>query len=138
MAESALHIEIVRQMYNWVRDGIFSGDDGSIFVSLPEASVHTKPPNLLFGYQPDLYAIDHKNNLLVVGEAKTIRDIDRPHSIEQYKSYLNTCLQHDGPSYLVFAVPIFWKARMVAIVNRYVKPESVGKIKIEILEFCLG
>ena len=135
MAESQTHIELVQELYYWVKSEIFNGDDGSIFVALPKSTALNKPPRVIDNFEPDLYAKEHKMDLLVIGEAKTPQDISSHHSILQYKAYLQTCLLHKGFSYIVFAVPSFWKTQMTIVINKHLQPKKYPNIKIKILEF---
>ena len=68
-----------------------------ILVDLPD-SVY-KPPRLTNNYHPDIYY--NHNNTLIIGEAKTINDIDNIHSRSQYISYLQECQKFQGKSYLI-------------------------------------
>lgn len=134
MAESALHIELVKAMYKWVCIAYFNGDDGLVLVSLPSTPVHSKPLRVLGGYEPDLFAKDLSSNLLILGEAKTSEDIGRLHSKEQYRAYYETCKYHNGPSILVFAVPFFDVPRMRSTIRATCGPTSEN-LRIEVIGF---
>lgn len=68
-----------------------------ILVDLPNSTY--KPPKLTNNYHPDIYY--NHNNTLVIGEAKTVNDIDNTHSRNQYISYLQECQNFQGQAYLI-------------------------------------
>ncbi len=122
LPESNVHISLVRQMYKWVLTNLIN-DKGLIFVDLPESRRNERPPSLGDGHFPDLYANDTKSGLMIVGEAKTAGDIEKLHSIEQYKSYFETLKYCPYESKIVLAVPNYYKQRMNSVIKR-VKRES--------------
>ena len=137
MAESEKHISLVRCLYNWVKDELFDGDSGAIFIDLPESKPHCKPSLLVAGVRPDLYAKRTRDNLLIIGEAKTPSDLETKHSIGQYKSFLNECENHKGPSLIIMAVP--WDFQRAA---QNLLASLVGKnqerVEIKVLEKLPG
>lgn len=138
MAESELHITLVRHLFSWVRDSLFDGDTGNIYVDLPEVARYAKPTNLCSGVRPDLSARSHRNDLLVLGEAKTAADLETRHSILQYNSYIEECERHPGPAMIVLAVP--WHARRTAI-NLLVSllgKKAASKTQIHVLDNLPG
>ena len=66
-------------------------------------------------YIPDIYY--NFNNLLIIGEAKTLNDFERLHSREQFESYLTMCEMHLGKSVVVVSVP--WQ--IVSTAKNYFK-----------------
>jgi len=75
----------------------------SCFISCDTIGESNIPPQTLNGYRPDVY-YSH-NDLLMIGEAKTSKDLERKHSISQYKSFMNTCAQFTGKKYFFLFVP---------------------------------
>ena len=63
----------------------------------------TRPTKVVKGYIPDIY-FWHKDTL-IIGEAKTINDFERQHSIEQFTAYLNECHNFSGNGTLIVSVP---------------------------------
>lgn len=98
MAESSTHIEFVYTCKDYiVKNVIPSGDDAFVCVDCPETT--QKPPAVVGGVRPDLYY--RRSGLLVIGEAKTIGDIDNIHSRKQYECYFEECKLFEGDSYIV-------------------------------------
>ncbi len=103
MAESAAHVTLVEDLVAWVTKTYLNGDKGFLLIDHPTMNVSSKPPKIN-GYVPDVFTATAPNGLTVIGEAKTIGDVERPHSVEQIRAFLkygSTC----GNSVFVFAVP---------------------------------
>lgn len=129
MAESSVHISYVVKIYEQAKNLIPIGSHILIDVDHPNSSSST--PKVLNGYKPDLYYC--YNELLVIGEAKTDFDVERPHSMNQYKSYYEEAYNFNGNSVLFFCVS--WKmfATMKNIMRRIRKNKSSSKIRIIVL-----
>lgn len=105
MAESDTHIVLVRLMLSWISSNLLDNDSGSILVDLPETNAKTKPQPVIDQYRPDIFV--YYKEILIIGEAKTERDLERSHSKKQFESYIRTCEMYDGKSYLIVSVPCF-------------------------------
>ena len=73
-----------------------SEQGGFVFVDKPESAY--KPP-MVGNFRPDLFFC--AGNKLIIGEAKTVADFERFHSIEQYKTYLQACQAFNGDALLI-------------------------------------
>ena len=81
--ESLKHHNLVKKMYEYIVNG------ENIVVSLIESDIFEvdgKVTRMPEGFIPDLYY--KYNGLLIIGEAKTDKDFEREHSLQQYISYL--------------------------------------------------
>lgn len=138
MAESNQHIVLVYKMYEWVCSNLLYGDSGSVMVDLPEIKKASKPPMIVNDFRPDLYALQIKSNILIIGEAKTAKDFETRHSINQYKSYIYTCHLHNGKAYLVIAVPWFLVARARNLLKRIIKECTVDNTELIVIPKLLS
>ncbi len=138
MAESELHISLVRHLFSWVKDNFFSGDTGIIYVELPEVPKYSKPFSLCCGVRPDLSAKRPQDNLLILGEAKTEADLETRHSIMQYNSYIEECENHSGPAIIVIAVPWFVQRTALNLLVSLLRKKAAKKTKIQVLEKLPG
>jgi hypothetical protein len=83
------------------------------------------------GFRPDLY-FQYKDTL-IIGEAKTSKDVERMHSREQYAAYAKKCSVFQGNAYLLISVP--WTEFATARnIFRQVKIKYPGNYRIEIFE----
>lgn len=135
MAESIQHKELVKKMNIWVMQNLINGTDSYVFLDSSDENKNNGTQRVVNGLQPDLYAIDIRKRIIVIGEAKTEKDIDREHSINQYQSFCKTIQIFDGPGHLVFAVPFACKPIMRNIIFGSLKIVESDKMKVHILEF---
>lgn len=99
MAESAVHMGYVTMLGEFVQNRLSDCEHIHILMDKPDST--ETPPHVVNGYRPDLYY--RHNDTVIIGEAKTDEDFDRPHSIEQYKSYLQECANCPGEATLILA-----------------------------------
>lgn len=135
MAESRSHLKLVEALVSWIAGERFHGGRGCILVDAPESLAHAKPP-IIAGFVPDVYALDLDGGGIVIGEAKTARDLENRHTREQLETFLQYCAARPG-AMLVMAVP--WHAtryarHLLAIVGRACRCESVTTVVLEQLE----
>lgn len=86
-------MRLVLKIVDWI-ERTRSVDDLCILVDKPTEVVPNKPPNI-GGYQPDVFATAAgRKPMTIIGEAKTISDLETTRSELQlisYLSYLKTC-----------------------------------------------
>lgn len=68
-----------------------------VMVDLPDST--QKPPVVTDGYHPDVYY--RHNGVLIIGEAKTVEDVERRHSKLQYDAYFRECEHFNGAKYII-------------------------------------
>ena len=98
MSESQKHFELVNQLKDYVISN-FLIEKAMLKVDIIGEGTKKLPT----GYKPDLFY--EYNSLTIIGEAKTSFDIDKQHSIEQYKSYMKYCKLHGDNSIFIVNVP---------------------------------
>lgn len=134
MAESFEHRELVLKLTEWIEENLLDGDKAFLFADIDRRSNSFKTIKVLNGYQPDVFVKIPNKQVMIIGEAKTSKDIDREHSINQYKSYFDTCKICEGLCYLIFAVQFSHKPRIKNVLNNNNIKEKTN-IKIIVLEF---
>ncbi len=67
------------------------------------SQLYGKPP-AIGGYYPDVYLAPSRENPLIIGEAKTAKDLEKAHSMDQIASFLKYCSFHTD-SLLILGVP---------------------------------
>ena len=110
MSESRNHVELVAVAVEYIKT-IVAPDLHAIIQY--DSADSSRPIKVIGNFIPDVYYwhADH----LIIGEAKTINDFDRPHSRDQYDAYIKECKNFFGRSTLVVSVP--WQ--MVATAKNY-------------------
>lgn len=99
MGESIEHINLVKIAKQYIEDNI--PQDYCSFLQVD--AFDCDRPKIIKSFIPDLYL--EFQNLLVIGEAKTIDDYESRHSKQQYDAYLETCLHFSGDSIFVLSIP---------------------------------
>ena len=131
MPESLSHISLVQSLVRWVGDNLMGGNRGLILVDSPDATAKQKPPRI-GGFVPDLYVPDGLGSRMVIGEAKTARDLEREHSLEQIKAFLLECSHHGG-SVFVMAVP-WYQTRLTRAIIREIQRRTGMNVSCVVLE----
>lgn len=104
MAESKIHAELVRQLKEYIVNEFLEGDDGAVLVDSAGVDRNDRA-YLVNGYIPDIIASPQNGELSkIIGEAKTIGDIETTHSIGQIEAFLHYCNKLDN-ALLIIAVP---------------------------------
>lgn len=104
MAESIDHFRLVERICEFTKQIIPRGNSVLMFSDSPDSK--NKPPKVINGYIPDVYY--NFDGLMVIGEAKTDNDIEREHSLSQYKSYLKEASLFSKKSLIIIGVS--WKS----------------------------
>ena len=136
MAESATHANLVESMRQWVIDNCFDEDSGFVLVDNPEGTRFTKPPNT-YGFVPDLFARRKSEGGIIIGEAKTVRDLENPHTRAQLTAFLKRCSEEMN-SMLVLAVPWHMERFAKNLVRSISHQESHCGVEVVILNRLQG
>lgn len=134
MAESLEHKQLVLKAKEWIINNLIDEKKFFIFTDVDRKLNYEKPIRVLDGFQPDIVCKGLEKSELVIVEAKTINDIDKEHSIFQYRSYYKTCEINEGKSFLVFSVPFCFGSRIKNVLKNNNIIRTV-KIEIIVLEF---
>ena len=110
--ESQAHIDLVNIAFEYIKNLI---PDENRDLLQRDSAGDNSTIRIMGKYIPDIYY--NFNNLLIIGEAKTLNDFERLHSREQFESYLTMCEMHLGKSVVVVSVP--WQ--IVSTAKNYFK-----------------
>jgi len=136
MSESAIHIELVNHMAEWVVNKLLDGNDAYLLIDGPFSKYSGRPP-LIIGHMPDLYVYQKAKELLVIGEAKTSKDLDSERSEKQIGAFLSHCSSYSN-SIFVLAVP-WYKARFADSLLRMIQRSIGGQLVFtKVLEMLPG
>ena len=123
MGESSSHIRLVEQLSSWILCNLLGGDHGCMMIDHPSGNITTRPPKI-GGFVPDIYVHHGANNSLIIGEAKTGRDLETRHSLDQLDAFLGRCSQYENAMFIL-AVP--WDmARLAEAIIRQLQNRSAG------------
>lgn len=129
MSESAEHLQLV----NLIIDEVVSivGETNKCFIMTDVADGYALSPLMEDGYRPDVYY--QYQNKLIIGEAKTSKDITRIHSKLQYESYLKECFLFEGEAMFIVAVPWTEHATIHNILKKFRQKYS-GTCEVRIVD----
>jgi len=136
MGESVSHVRLVESLLLWVATTYFRGDTGHILVDSRLLGSFSTPPRIN-GFVPDIYAENTSDGSLIIGEAKTARDIENRHTRAQLTAFLNRCAE-DVNSLFVLAVP--WDMeRFAKVLLRNIQGQSkTCEVRAIVLEQLQG
>ena len=136
MSESVRHMKLVQSLVVWVSQAYFQGDLGRILVDSAKGLLAGRPP-MLGGYVPDVYAKRFAPRSVVVGEAKTARDLENRHTRAQLVAFLKHCAEFPD-SVLVLAVPWHMTRFAKALMRVLLRQQGLGGVKTVVLEQLEG
>ena len=95
MPSSQNHHYYTHCIVSWIENN-YSKNKMVVIADLDNPIGEERPPNIN-GYIPDVYARNIKNDITIIGEAKTQNDISNEHTKNQIRSYLDyLCLARQG------------------------------------------
>lgn len=110
MAESDKHLALVDVIIGHVETRYSNLTSLLVLNDKPGTPRAGKPPRL-GGFVPDVYAADVPTTTVIVGEAKTARDLENDHTDRQLRAFIEH-LKYTAHGSLLLAVP--WRALAAA------------------------
>ena len=133
VTESVQHHRLVKRLYTAFLDIVPLDCHALIQTDCPDSQ--SLPPLTEERYRPDMYYCF--NRILLIGEAKTGKDVSRKHSREQYEAYIRECLRFQGKAYLILAVPWLEEAEANNIL-RGLRKKYPGDYKTKVITWIDG
>lgn len=131
MAESKQHIVLVKRIVEHIKEN-YSDKKLFILADLPEENLDNRPPKIV-NYFPDVYANNPVTEFTIIGEAKTINDIESPRSVKQVREFVSFLGNQDGDSFLFLAVPLegIIPARRLLNISKHEKASLTGLLILD-------
>lgn len=101
-------------------------------IAIDSQTSNNLPKSTSEGFKPDVLYIFE--GMIIIGEAKTSNDIERPHSKSQYRSYIKKCDAFAGQAYLIIAVPWTEKISVANLIKRMIRQEKITNCHLIILD----
>lgn len=135
MPESVLHRQLVGHLTSCVR----SRRSGSwfLFVDSNTEDVSEGCPPILRSVCPDLYARENVVRHVVIGEAKTARDLDNLHTEKQLYEYFRHLAEEESGE-LLLAVPLICAGAAHRLCRAARSRAGCPSVPFEILGLMLG
>ena len=90
-------------LHSYIADRFCGGRGECVFTDSASSESHTRPPSIE-GYVPDAYVMLNEQGRVVIGEAKSMRDLENSHTEAQVTAFLRRCGMAEGSAFIV-AVP---------------------------------
>ena len=130
MAESHNHMNYVRKIVEYVKDIPTDFISRYLLVDLPDFP--ERPTPTLDGYIPDVLYKD--TNIIIIGEAKTIRDVENDHTERQINSYIEEVRCHKGTRHIVICSNALSFSHIKNMIVRKKMRENISDINFHILD----
>lgn len=130
MAESSKHMEYVRRIVEYVKTIPADFTPQLLVSDLPESP--QRPTPTLDGYIPDVRY--RGKGIIIIGEAKTIHDIDNDHTERQICSYIDEVRCYKGDRHIVMCSNITAFALIKNMIVRKKVRENLDGIMFHILD----
>lgn len=103
MPESEEHSNLVSILRSYIADRFCEGQGERVLTDSVSSESRTRPPSFE-GYVPDAYVLLNEQGRVVIGEAKSMRDLEKPHTDAQITAFLRRCGMAEGSAFIL-AVP---------------------------------
>ena len=103
MPESEEHSNLVVLLHSYIADRFCEGQGGRVITDSIARESRTRPPSIA-GHVPDAYVMLDELGKVVIGEAKSIGDLENSHTEAQVAAFLERCARAEG-SVFILAVP---------------------------------
>lgn len=130
MAESLTHMKYVEHMVIYAQQIPNHFSSSMMHADLPQYNQQT--PQVIDGYYPDLFYYDLES--VIIGEAKTERDIDNPHTLAQLNSYIKEVRTYTGNKHIILCTSVSSYAQLHNLIVRKKKKEQIQDITFHILD----
>ena len=103
MPESEEHSNLVAILHSYVADRFCQGTADRVLSDSVSRDSLSRPPSI-DGYIPDTYVVLNELGSVVIGEAKSLRDLENSHTESQITAFLRRCSFANGSAFIL-AVP---------------------------------
>lgn len=130
MAESLAHVTYVRKIVSYIENHFAPSNRLVVQADLAE---YGRTPQIIGGYYPDVYV--RTPNLIIIGEAKTDKDIENPHTEAQLMCYIDEVRTATfQEKHIVLSSSLYSFAMLKNMVVRRKKNDNLSDITFHILD----
>lgn len=110
MSESVEHSNLVAILHSYISRRFCEGLGELVYTDSIRSESRTRPPSI-GGYVPDAYLMLDQDGGVVIGEAKSLGDLENSHTEAQVVAFLKRCGMAEGSTFIL-AVP--WPVERLA------------------------
>ena len=122
---------MVAILHGYISDRFCEGHRERVFTDSVSSESRARPPTIE-GYVPDAYVMLNEQGRVVIGEAKSMRDLENSHTEAQVTAFLRRCDMGKG-SALVLAVPWPIERLAKAILTNFRVREGLPHVETVVL-----
>jgi len=125
MPESQTHLNLVKNIKIYIDSDIPNSKNFLILSDTPE-SLNNLPLKINNEFRPDVFAQDN-NGRIIIGEAKTTKDLETSHSKNQIKCFIHYLMKKED-SVFILATPLIsinTAKNLLRIIKRKLGAENV-------------
>lgn len=122
---------MVAILHSYIADRFCEGQRERVFTDSVLSESSTRPPSIE-GYVPDAYVKLNEQGRVVIGEAKSMRDLENAHTDAQVKAFLRRCGMAEG-SVFILAVPWPIERLARALLTNFRVREGLPTVEIVVL-----
>ena len=118
-------------LHSYIADRFCGGQGERVFTDSVSSESRTRPPSIE-GYVPDVYVMLNELGGVVIGEAKSMRDLENSHTEAQVTAFLRRCGMADGSAFIL-AVPWPVERLASALLTNFRAREGLPHVEIVVL-----
>ena len=127
MPESEEHTNLVALLHSYITDRYCGGQEERVFIDSVGSQSRPRPPSI-DGHVPDAYVMLNELGGVVIGEAKSMYDLENSHTEAQVTAFLKRCGMAKG-SALILAVPWPIERLARALLTNYRVREGLAHVE---------
>jgi len=132
VSESAAHITLVNHLVRWVEANTEWSRKAALLVSLPGTPAGSQPPTI-GAFIPDMFLKNELAGFAMIGEAKTVRDLEREHSRNQFVAYMQYLATYPS-SLLLIAVPWTCTAQARSLLQMLQRRNGLSGVSVKVID----
>jgi hypothetical protein len=131
LGETEVHLALVRTLVRYATWRLREFRATAVFADLPSVSRRDKPPRI-GGFVPDVYASDVPTTFSLLGEAKSLEDLETTHTALQLAAFCRHARFCNGA--VVVAVPTVAVATARALLRRCAVSVDAASLELSIID----
>ena len=131
MPESEEHSSLVVMLHRYISDRFCGGQGARVYTDSVSSESRIRPPSIE-GYVPDAYLTLNEEGRVVIGEAKSLGDLENSHTEAQVTAFLRRCGMEEDSTFIL-AVP--WPVERLArvLLTNFQKTEQLPHVETVVL-----
>ena len=122
---------MVAIIHSYIAERFCGGRGELVLTDSADIESPYRPPTIE-GYVPDAYVMLNEQGRVVIGEAKSMRDLENPHTTAQVRAFLRRCGLAEGSTFIM-AVPWPIERLAKALLTNFRVREGLHQVETVVL-----